>query len=119
MRSRARGAYDAFFHRHTSLVLFGMEVFYGQGISIISPPGTTHHGTPQKRLPMGSTFLDRETFLEYIEGLKEVYAADKYHLLDFNCNSFTNDVLGFLNGGTIPDDIRSASSIIVPLPVQG
>ena len=29
-------------HRHTSLVLFEMEVFYGQGISIISPPGTTH-----------------------------------------------------------------------------
>ena len=54
-----------------------MEVFYGQGISIVSPPGTTHHGTPQKRLPMGSTFLDRETFLEYIEGLKEVYAADR------------------------------------------
>jgi hypothetical protein len=29
-------------YRHTSLVLFGMEVFYGQGIDIVSPPGTTH-----------------------------------------------------------------------------
>lgn len=28
--------------RHTSLVLYGMEVFFGQGISIVSPPGTTH-----------------------------------------------------------------------------
>lgn len=40
-----------------------------------------------KKLPMGSTNLDRETFIEYIEGIKEVYRADAYHLLDFNCAS--------------------------------
>ena len=56
---------------------------------------------------MGSTQLDKETFLSYIEGMREVYTADRYHLLDFNCNSFTNDVLGFLNGNSIPSDIIS------------
>ncbi|KAM0753921.1 DUF862-domain-containing protein [Meredithblackwellia eburnea MCA 4105] len=101
---------------HTSLVLYGMEVFYGQGISIIAPPGTTHHGTPLKQLPMGTTRLDRATFMEYIEGMKEVYSAEKYHLLDFNCNSFTNDVLGFLNGNTIPEDIRNLPRDILSTP---
>jgi hypothetical protein len=34
---------------------------------------------------MGTTYLDKATFLEYIEGMKAVYRAEKYHLLDFNC----------------------------------
>lgn len=118
------------------MVLFGLEVFYGQGISIISPPGTTHvssdvphsrkvahvltlslqHGVPVKTLAMGDTQLDRATFLEYIEGLKEVYSAERYHLLDWNCNSFTNDALGFLNGRSIPEDIINLPRDILATP---
>ncbi|GAA5829936.1 hypothetical protein JCM11251_007938 [Rhodosporidiobolus azoricus] len=101
---------------HTSLVLFGMEVFYGQGISVVSPPYTTHHGTPKKRIPVGITQLDKETFLEYLEGLKETYTADSYHLLTFNCNTFTNDVLGFLNGQSIPAEIRNQPTEIMSTP---
>ncbi|GJN89479.1 hypothetical protein Rhopal_002465-T1 [Rhodotorula paludigena] len=101
---------------HTALVLYGMEVFFGQGISIVSPPGTTHHGQPRKKIPCGVTHLDKETFLEYIEGLRETYTADAYHLLEFNCNTFTNDVLGFLNGGSIPEDIRNQPQEIMSTP---
>lgn len=78
---------------------------------------------PKRKLPCGVTHLDRQTFLDYIESLRETYHADAYHLLHFNCessllrlpstaltrdarlfagNTFTNDVLGFLNGGSIP-----------------
>jgi hypothetical protein len=91
--------------RHTSLVLFGMEVWYGQGIHAVSPPGTTHvrflfssscpsladrasfpqHGTPKKRIPVGTTQLDKQTFLEYLEGLRESYTSERYHLLTWNC----------------------------------
>lgn len=82
---------------------------------------------------MGDTALDEETFNEYLDGLRDHYRADKYHLLDFNvsgrsgaaasrlkrlsllkvstfarqCNSFTADVVGFLTGGTIPASISS------------
>lgn len=91
--------------RHTSVVIFGMEIFYGQGIAIVSPPGTTHHGRPKKVLTMGSTNVDKETLTEYVQGLRARYTADKYHLLDFNCNTFTNQVVGFLTGGNIPQDI--------------
>jgi hypothetical protein len=38
---------------------------------------------------MGTTYLDKATFLEYIEGMKAVYRAEKYHLLDFNCKHYT------------------------------
>ncbi|GAA5911564.1 hypothetical protein JCM5296_007210 [Sporobolomyces johnsonii] len=101
---------------HTSLVLYGMEVWFGQGIAMKSPPGTTHHGTPRKRIPMGTTQLSKETFLEYINGIREVYQADKYHLLSFNCNTFTNDVLGFLNGSSIPADIRDQATHLMSTP---
>ncbi|BGP31476.1 hypothetical protein JCM10296v2_003241 [Rhodotorula toruloides] len=101
---------------HTSLVLYGMEVFFGQGISIVSPPGTTHHGVPKKKLPCGVTHLDKQTFLEYIEGLRETYTADAYHLLEFNCNTFTNDVLSFLNSSSIPSYILSQPSEIMSTP---
>ena len=82
-----------------------MEIFYGQGIAVVSPPGTTHHGRPRKVLPMGTTNVDKKTLMEYVQGLREVYTAEKYHLLEYNCNTFTNEVVGFLTGGRIPEDI--------------
>jgi len=87
-----------------------MEIFYGQGIAIVSPPGTTHHGQPRKVLPMGHTTADLETTRAYVEGLRQVYTAEKYHLLDYNCNTFTNELVGFLTGGRIPEDILSKSA---------
>ncbi|GAA6056044.1 hypothetical protein JCM3770_006997 [Rhodotorula araucariae] len=101
---------------HSALVLYGIEVFFGHGISIVSPPGTTHHGSPKKKIPCGVTHLDKETFLEYIDALRATYTADAYHLLEFNCNTFTNDVLGFLNGGSIPADIRNQPTEIMATP---
>ena len=45
------------------------------------------HGVPKKKLSCGVTHLDKETFLEYIDNLRETYRADAYHLLSFNCES--------------------------------
>ncbi|KDQ06791.1 hypothetical protein BOTBODRAFT_39329 [Botryobasidium botryosum FD-172 SS1] len=90
---------------HTSVVVFGQEIFYGQGISITAP-GRSHHGNPLKVIDMGETAIDQETFTEYLTELREFYTAEKYHLLDFNCNSFTNDCIGFLTGGSIPPWIK-------------
>jgi hypothetical protein len=66
--------------------VFGKETFFGQGI-LHSEPGRTHHGQPQQILDMGETGLDEATFNEYIESLAEAYTAEKYHLLEFNCNT--------------------------------
>ncbi|TYJ51849.1 hypothetical protein B9479_007567 [Cryptococcus floricola] len=91
---------------HTSVVAFGREVYYGQGI-LQSTPGTTHHGPPQEVIDLGETHIDEEAYFEYIASLGETYQPDKYHLLEFNCNHFSADVVGFLTGGEIPAWISS------------
>ncbi|KII86619.1 hypothetical protein PLICRDRAFT_113667 [Plicaturopsis crispa FD-325 SS-3] len=100
---------------HTSVVVFGKEVFYGQGISI-TQPGKSHHGAPLQVVDMGETALDEETFDEYLNEMREHYTADKYHLLDFNCNSFTNDCIGFLTGGSIPPFIKDLPADFLSTP---
>ncbi|KAH9847895.1 DUF862-domain-containing protein [Lenzites betulinus] len=100
---------------HTSVVVFGKEIYYGQGIDIVRP-GMSHHGRPLQIVDMGETAIDEDTFNEYLEEMREHYTADKYHLLDFNCNSFTNDCVGFLTGGSIPAWIKDLPSDFLSTP---
>ena len=86
---------------HTSVVAYGREVFFGQGI-LEARPGTTHHGQPMQIIDCGRTEIDESTFNEYINSLQEMYTPQAYHLIEFNCNHFTADVIGFLTGAEIP-----------------
>jgi len=61
---------------HTSIVVFGKEVFYGQGIAT-TLPGRSHHGQPLQVVDLGETALDQETWEEYLEEMREHYTADK------------------------------------------
>ncbi|KAI0688955.1 PPPDE putative peptidase domain-containing protein [Earliella scabrosa] len=100
---------------HTSVVVFGKEVFYGQGIAI-TKPGQSHHGTPLQVIDMGETAIDEETFDEYLAEIRDHYTADKVMRPDFNCNSFTNDCIGFLTGGSIPAWIKDLPSDFLSTP---
>ncbi|KAK2467081.1 hypothetical protein APHAL10511_001339 [Amanita phalloides] len=100
---------------HTSVVIFDKEYFYGQGINV-TLPGQSHHGSPLQMLDMGETFIDEDTFYDYITEVRNHYTADKYHLLDFNCNSFTNDVVGFLTGRSIPEFIKDLPTDFLSTP---
>ncbi|KAG1749296.1 PPPDE putative peptidase domain-containing protein [Suillus lakei] len=100
---------------HTSVVTFGKEIFYGPGICE-TEPGRSHHGSPLRVIDMGETSIDEQTFDEYLSQIKDHYTADKYHLLDFNCNSFTNDCLGFLTGGSLPSYIKDLPSDFLSTP---
>ncbi|KAJ7644245.1 PPPDE putative peptidase domain-containing protein [Roridomyces roridus] len=100
---------------HTSIVVFGKEIFYGQGIAQ-SQPGKSHHGTPLQIVDLGETSIDQDTWEEYLEEMREHYTADKYHLLDFNCNSFTNDCAGFLTGGAIPSFVKDLPTDFLSTP---
>lgn len=102
---------------HTSVVVHGSEFFYGQGISAVSPPGTTHHGTPVDVLDMGKTFIDAETLSDYVAGMRHEYTAERYHLLEFNCNTFSADLLAFLNGTEVPDEIRHLPERFLSTPL--
>jgi hypothetical protein len=65
---------------HTSVVIFGREFFYGQGI-MSAIPGTTPHGQPIERVDMGETEIPQEVFMEFMDNMRETYTADAYHLL--------------------------------------
>lgn len=147
------------FTRHTSVVVFGKEIYYGPynagpGIQV-AEPGRSHvsesdvqlcstgklifaifleqHGRPMLVEDMGETYLDEPTFWEFIDEVKHQYTGDRvrlrlcifskttagsklycywaqYHLLDFNCNGFTNDCVGFLTGGSIPSFVKGGFS---------
>lgn len=60
---------------HTSLVLNGVEYFFGQGIQT-SMPGSTHHGQPIEKLHMGRTELPVDVIEEYISSLGEIYTPE-------------------------------------------
>jgi hypothetical protein len=60
-------------------------------------------------IPCGRTQIPLDVFDDYLSDLKQRYTAGNYHLLEFNCNSFTQDVVGFLTGTEIPAWISSES----------
>ncbi|KAI8346380.1 PPPDE putative peptidase domain-containing protein [Choanephora cucurbitarum] len=100
---------------HTSVVVYGKEYFFSQGI-MIAVPGSTHHGQPLQVIDIGETHLPEEVVTDYINSLRSVYTAEKYHLLDFNCNTFSNDVCQFLCGQSIPSHITSLPSEFLNTP---
>ncbi|KAF9546014.1 hypothetical protein EC957_010289 [Mortierella hygrophila] len=100
---------------HTSVVVFGREFFYGQGI-MSAIPGTTPHGQPMERIDMGETEIPQEVFMEFMDNMRETYTADAYHLLDNNCNNFSSDVCQFLVGKNIPDRITSLPADFLNTP---
>ncbi|PLW44631.1 hypothetical protein PCASD_05147 [Puccinia coronata f. sp. avenae] len=56
---------------HTSVVYDNqVEIFFGQGITTCSP-GQSHHGKPLKIMDLGSTMIDPQTLMEYIDGLRQ------------------------------------------------
>ncbi|KAI1319921.1 hypothetical protein EDD11_002596 [Mortierella claussenii] len=100
---------------HTSVVVFGHEFFYGQGI-MSAIPGTTPHGQPMERVDMGTTEIPQEVFMEFMDNMRETYTAEAYHLLDNNCNNFSNDVCQFLVGRSIPGHITSLPADFLNTP---
>ena len=60
-------------------------------------------------IPCGRTQIPLDVFEDYHSDLKQRSTAGNYDLLEFNCNSFTQDVVGFLTGTEIPAWISSES----------
>lgn len=60
---------------HTSLILNGVEYYYGQGIQT-AVPGSTHHGQPMEKLHLGQTELPLDVIEEYIQSMAEIYTPE-------------------------------------------
>ncbi|KAI3639563.1 hypothetical protein MIR68_002257 [Amoeboaphelidium protococcarum] len=101
---------------HTSVVVFNTEWWFGGGISN-SRPYSSPHGRPIEVVDMGVTHIDADTFTDYLNELRNVWTADKYHLLNNNCNNFTDTVCQFLVGKGIPSRITSLPSTFMNSPL--
>lgn len=100
---------------HTSIVLGGVEYFYGAGVQTCVP-GQTHHGRPMEVINLGKTDLPMDVVLTYLESLKDLYTMENYDLFAHNCNNFTHDFSMFLVGKGIPDHITNLPSQVLNTP---
>ncbi|RAK75741.1 bifunctional C97 family peptidase/thioredoxin family protein [Aspergillus fijiensis CBS 313.89] len=100
---------------HTSLVLNGVEYYYGQGIQT-AVPGSTHHGQPMEKLHLGQTELPLDVIEEYIQSMAEIYTPESYDLFLHNCNNFTQDLAMFLLGKGIPEHIQNLPQTFLSTP---
>ncbi|UPX14937.1 uncharacterized protein EKO05_0005407 [Ascochyta rabiei] len=100
---------------HTSIVLEGIEYYFGGGIQTCRA-GATHHGRPMETIKLGQTSLPLEVILEYLESLKTIYTAESYDLFLHNCNNFSNDFAMFLVGKGIPAHITSLPQDVLNTP---
>ncbi|XP_058101505.1 uncharacterized protein LOC131245811 isoform X2 [Magnolia sinica] len=102
--------------RHTGVVVYGNEYFFGGGIQH-APAGTTPYGTPVRVVDLGTTHVPKELFEEYLQEISPRYTAETYSLLRHNCNNFSNEVAQFLVGATIPDDILKLPNEVMDSPM--
>ncbi|KAJ5997361.1 hypothetical protein N7522_009021 [Penicillium canescens] len=100
---------------HTSIVLNGVEYYFGQGIQT-AVPGTTHHGQPMEVESLGTTELPNEVVEEYLGSLASIYTPESYDLFLHNCNNFTQDLSMFLVGKSIPEHIRNLPQTFLETP---
>ncbi|KAJ1021315.1 hypothetical protein NDA18_005554 [Ustilago nuda] len=101
---------------HTSIVAWDREYFFGQGISVVYP-GTSHHGAPLETFHLGSTSMDRETFEgAWLPDLRDRFRPQDYHLINCNCNHFTQEVAHILTASDIPAHIRSLPQDFLSTP---
>ncbi|XP_022122046.2 uncharacterized protein LOC110997957 isoform X1 [Pieris rapae] len=100
---------------HTSIVVYEREYFFGgQGISSC-PPGSTSLRAPHQVTTLGNTFVPFPVFNQYIEGLAtSTYAGSTYHLIDHNCNHFSDEIAQFLCGARVPKHILSQAERDLP-----
>lgn len=85
---------------HTSIVVFGREYYFGGGICNDAPK-TTPFGKPVQEISIGHTELHQEFFEDYLKDAGHKYTAEKYDIINHNCNMFTNEMAEFLTGSGI------------------
>ncbi|CAG8414237.1 unnamed protein product [Penicillium salamii] len=100
---------------HTSIVLNGIEYYFGQGIQT-SVPGSTHHGQPMEVVKLGTTELPSDVIEEYLGSLATIYTPESYDLFLHNCNNFTQDLSMFLVGKSIPEHIINLPQTFLETP---
>ncbi|XVF72177.1 hypothetical protein PTKIN_Ptkin12aG0099100 [Pterospermum kingtungense] len=102
--------------RHTGVVVYGNEYYFGGGIQHASL-GTTPYGKPIRVIDLGVTHVPKDVFEMYLQEISPRYTAETYSLLTHNCNNFSNEVAQFLVGSNIPDYILQLPNEVMSSPM--
>lgn len=102
---------------HSAVVVHGKEIYFGNGVQIFDA-GTTHLGPPQIVEEIGITEIPWEVVEEFVtENMREDWGPHSYHLLEHNCNHFSEELTRFLTGKSIPSYISSTAPKIAATPL--
>lgn len=101
---------------HTSLVVFGKEYYFGGGICC-DVPLTTPFGMPVQRISMGFTRKTQEDLMKFFSCVSHRFTVDSYHIVDHNCNNFTDEALRFLLDKKIPEHISGLPKELLNTPI--
>ena len=104
------------FDRHTGIVVYGNEYYFGGGIQHTAV-GKTPYGKPLKVVELGLTHLPKEVFEEYLQEISPRYTVETYSLLHHNCNNFSNELALFLVGCSIPEFILRLPEEVTNTPM--
>mmetsp|Transcript_14927 Transcript_14927/g.19602 ORF Transcript_14927/g.19602 Transcript_14927/m.19602 type:complete len:452 (+) Transcript_14927:152-1507(+) len=106
---------------HSGVVVDGIEYFYGDGIQ--SMPSAEfqrqHQVVPTEVIELGSTNVPTEGIEEFLNSaeIKERFNRAGYHLINNNCNHFSDTLTRFLrNGEGIPDRILNVAENVLNTP---
>lgn len=101
---------------HTSIVIHGREYFFGGSGIESSLPSQSPHGTPIEKRLVGQTEVDQNLWHSFLEDCSQDYGVGKYHLLEFNCNTFSDAALQFTLGQRIDPEIAALPSDFLSTP---
>eukprot|EP01064_Diplonema_japonicum_P013163 TRINITY_DN2058_c0_g1_i2.p1 TRINITY_DN2058_c0_g1~~TRINITY_DN2058_c0_g1_i2.p1 ORF type:complete len:829 (+),score=178.89 TRINITY_DN2058_c0_g1_i2:95-2581(+) len=101
---------------HTGVCVYGREYFFEGGITSV-PSGRSRFGKPKgpynRREVIGYTDLLKPEFEKWVRAReKERYGKLGYHLVDKNCNHFTDEAVKFLTGKSIPEEILKLPQLV-------
>lgn len=95
---------------HTSITIHGREYYFGGSGIESSLPSQAPYGQPIEKRKVGETEITPELWHSFLEDCAEEYGVGKYHLLEHNCNTFSDAALQFLLGQRIDPEIASLPS---------
>ncbi|KAK8763421.1 desumoylating isopeptidase 1-like [Amblyomma americanum] len=103
---------------HTSIVVHGMEYFFGSMGVVSCPVGNTNLQAPDRIISLGRSELTLGVFSDYLCEIGESsYSGTTYNMFHHNCNNFSQDVALFLTGNSIPPEVLEMPSEFLDTPL--
>lgn len=113
---------------HTGIVVYGIvkisfklskilkEYYFGGGICN-GPPARTPYGNPIQNIPLGTTQIPKDLFLDFLREISPKFTVQTYDLFKNNCNNFTDECAHFLLGNGIPSHIVNLPLNVLKTPM--